>query len=187
MNLKIQGGASLENQVLRTFLHGEMFPADDPSTLAGRLLPGAEIPPRCGVRSVRAALLLAGTLHDAGLSAADPEGTAILSWGRSGSHPENLRYWHDYLSAGRTDGRGRFFVGTLATTPVCDAAIVCGIRGGILYLDTFGDRASARDEIEDLLDSGLQAVMLTLLDPPVMRAFLVVRGTAADEGSALPL
>ena len=187
MNLKIQGGAVLEQQTLRTFLHGETFPVADPSALAGLLLRGAGVPPRSGARSVQAILLFAGAFHDAGGACADPEGTAVLSWGRTGSHPENLRYWHDYLAAGRTDGRGRFFVGTLATTPVCDAAIVCGLRGGILYLDTFGAQAPLREEIGDLFDAGARAVLLTLLDPPVMRAFLLERTQEADEWSALPL
>ena len=58
----------------------------------------------------------------------------MLGWNGSGCAAENRRYWQDYLANGRDLGRGGLFVATLASTPVCEAAITLGAHGSGCYV-----------------------------------------------------
>lgn len=78
-----------------------------------------------------AALFVAG---DAGFPL--PSSTAVVGWNGRGCTAENVRYWQDYASNGRTAGRGGLFVATLPTIPFCEAAIALGLRGPSAYFRT---------------------------------------------------
>ena len=51
-----------------------------------------------------------------------------------GAGLERFRYWQYYLANGRDLGRGGLFVATLASTPVCEAAITLGAHGSGCYV-----------------------------------------------------
>ena len=140
--------------------------ADNPAGLISALtaLPG--IPAaglqdfRRGCGKVKAAMLGAiAALYDAGL--APSSRLALIGSGSDGSRTENLAYWQDYTEHGRDGGRGQFFVGTLPTTPLCEAAIALSLHGPAFYLDADGDRGQLEQEVALALTTpGTDAVLL---------------------------
>ncbi|MGI6354745.1 MAG: hypothetical protein GX937_02280 [Lentisphaerae bacterium] len=63
-----------------------------------------------------------------------PDATALLGWNGDGCAAENALFWQDYVTNGRTQGRGTLFVPTLCSIPLCEAAIALGIHGAAAYL-----------------------------------------------------
>ena len=83
-----------------------------------------------------------------------PEGT-------DGCRTENLLYFQDYMEHGRCGGRGQLFVGTLPTTPLCEAAIALGLHGPAYYLDTEGREDLLRRDLHlSLSDPALDGILL---------------------------
>ena len=81
---------------------------------------------RRGCGKVKAAMLGAiAALYDAGAFPSDR--IALIGTGSDGSRTENLAYYQDYTEHGRDGGRGQLFVGTLPTTPLCEAAIALSL------------------------------------------------------------
>jgi hypothetical protein len=80
-------------------------------------------------------------LYDAGVScsADQKQDIGILGTNRAGCLQSNLDFFRDFVANGRTLGRARFFVYTLPSIPVAEAAIHFGCRGPLLYMG-FGER-----------------------------------------------
>ena len=81
-------------------------------------------------------IALALALHDAGFSytKGQLQDVGILGTSISGSTETNLAYFKDYVQAGRILGRGNFFIYTLASSPLAEAAIHFGLSGPLLFL-----------------------------------------------------
>lgn len=115
---------------------------------------------RRGCLKVKLAMLgAAAALYDAGMEPSDR--IVLTGYGTDGSRTENLAYFQDYIEHGRDGGRGQLFVGTLPTTPLCEAAIALGLHGPAFYLDTDGRRETLiRDLKLSLADPGTDALLL---------------------------
>lgn len=107
---------------------------------------------------------------------------AILDAGHDGCLSANLRYWRDYVQFGRTLGRGHLFVGTLPTTPLCEAAITLGLTGGGFYLDSLANNRALTEEIDSILAGNpeTEAILLFLHRPGELRSFYLERGKTED-------
>ena len=64
--------------------------------------------------------------------------TALISHSQEGCLKQNRAYFSDYVQYGRQYGKGHLFVGTLPSTPVCEAAIALRFHGAAYYIDTLG-------------------------------------------------
>lgn len=116
---------------------------------------------RRGGEKVRQAILGSiAALYDA--AAAPEETIPILGCGNEGSFTENLLYFNDYIEHGRDGGRGQLFVGTLPSTPLCEAAIALNLHGPAFYLDPGADSEQLREEVE-----------LLFADPTVSRILVL--------------
>ena len=73
--------------------------------------------------------------------------TAILGIGNEGSHYGNLKYWEDYVVNGRTEAQGHLFVGTLASSPLCQLALTLGCHGPVFYVSPAGEGSLPPDEL----------------------------------------
>ena len=112
-------------------------------------------------------------LTDAGL----PSGgdAAVLDFSREGSHRQNKAYFEDYKTFGRQLGRGHLFVGTLPSTPVCEAAIALRFHGAVFYLNA-RDRMHAFWKEIELLLTEYPAVLAFYRMKTVLYAFVMVPG-----------
>ncbi len=130
---------------------------------------------RRGCAKVRFAMLGAtAALFDAGIPPSDR--IALIGAGTDGSRTENLVYFQDYTEHGRDGGRGQLFVGTLPTTPLCEAAIALSLHGPAFYLDTNGDRGQLNQELElTLADPAIDAVLLFEFAPDTLKVSLVAQ------------
>ncbi len=115
---------------------------------------------RRGGEKVKQAILgTIAALYDAKVKPADT--IPILGCGNEGCFMENLLYFNDYTEHGRDGGRGQLFVGTLPTTPLCEAAIALNMHGPAFYIDPGPDREQLREELELLFaDSCVSGVLL---------------------------
>ena len=95
--------------------------------------------------------LLAAILAVFDADAAPGGSTALIGHSRSGCLQQNRAYFTDYFQYGRQYGKGHLFVGTLPSTPVCEASIALGFRGAAYYLDTLDRIGDFWREIELLL------------------------------------
>ena len=87
--------------------------------------------------------------------------TAIADFGRQGCHEQNLNYFNDYREHGRHLGRGHLFVGTLPTTPPCEAAISLKLTGPCFYMDSLGRWTVLWDEVTNFFEMpGIRRVMI---------------------------
>jgi 3-oxoacyl-(acyl-carrier-protein) synthase len=73
--------------------------------------------------------------HDAGMSYAEDEkqDIGILGTNSDGCLQSNLDYFSDFVANGRTLGRANYFVYTLPSTPMAEAAIHFKCQGPLLY------------------------------------------------------
>ena len=98
---------------------------------------------RRGDAKVRTYILASILAHrDAEVDSVRP--TAIIDFGRQGCHEQNLDYFNDYREHGRHLGRGHLFVGTLPTTPPCEAAISLKLTGPCFYTIRLRSPSTAR-------------------------------------------
>ena len=75
-------------------------------------------------------------LYDAGISYSESrkQDIGILGANSDGCLQSNLDFFRDFVANGRTLGRARFFVYTLPSIPVAEAAIHFRCRGPLLYM-----------------------------------------------------
>ncbi len=73
-------------------------------------------------------------LHDAGTPSGGNQ--AVIDISREGCHEQNKMYYRDFVEFGREFGRGHLFVGTLPSTPLCEALIAVRFHGPSFYMDT---------------------------------------------------
>jgi len=74
--------------------------------------------------------------HDAGMSYAQnrKQDIGILGTNSDGCLQSNLDYFKDFVANGRTLGRANYFVYTLPSIPMSEAAIHFQCRGPLLYM-----------------------------------------------------
>jgi len=75
-------------------------------------------------------------LYDAGIAYAKgkKQNIGILGTNPDGALISNLAYFEDYLAGGRTLGRAKFFIYTLPSSPLAEAAIHLGLQGPMTYM-----------------------------------------------------
>jgi hypothetical protein len=80
--------------------------------------------------------VVALAFHDAGMSYAEDEkqDIGILGTNSDGCLQSNLDYFNDFVANGRTLGRANYFVYTLPSTPMAEAAIHFKCQGPLLYM-----------------------------------------------------
>ena len=78
------------------------------------------------------------------------DSTAILGFGNKGSHQGNLDYWKDYTDNGRQGAQGHLFVGTLASTPLCQLALTLGCHAPVYYVSPENGYEAIENELEFL-------------------------------------
>ena len=91
-----------------------------------------------------------------------PAGTALIGWNGCGCTPANQAYWDDYQQHGRETGRGMFFVPTLPSIPVCEAAITLHLQGPVCYIRTPPQTRKLQEHLDDLFsdDATIRQIML---------------------------
>ena len=111
----------------------------------------------------KARLAVIGSLlafADAGLS---PGGNiAVIGWGGEESIMENRAYFTDYAVNGRFLSRSQLFIGTLPTTPICEAAICLNLHGPVFYFHSDGGLGTVLAEAESLTSAGSATQVLLL-------------------------
>lgn len=122
---------------------------------------------------------------DAGLSAGG--NIAVIGWGGEESTMENRAYFNDYAVNGRFLGRSQLFIGTLPTTPLCEAAICLNLHGPVFYFHSDGGIASVLAEAESLLSSQSprDALLLGIRDGTLLALLLSRTEDAHDFSQSL--
>jgi 3-oxoacyl-[acyl-carrier-protein] synthase II len=91
--------------------------------------------PRFDVPSRLAFCATALAIWDAGPEAAEPpRETGLVGTGPRGCLDANAAYFRDFVSCGRTLGRGNLFIYTLPTSPLAEAAIHFRLGGPLLHV-----------------------------------------------------
>lgn len=83
-----------------------------------------------------ASIAVALAFYDAGIVYARgrKQDIGILATNKNGSLDAQVTYFRDYVDNGRTLGRGNFFIYTLPSSPLAEAAIHFGLTGPLLYM-----------------------------------------------------
>jgi len=186
---QLSGGAMIRDMRLTSLRKKIVLESGDLPSLLARLLAQPGIPCvstedfRRGDSVVRRHLLTAIlAVADAG---ADSGGnTALLGHSSEGCLKQNRAYFSDYVEYGRQYGKGHLFVGTLPSTPVCEAAIALGFHGAGYYLDTLGRTDLFWREIELLL-ADHPAVLAFHREPETLFAFYLTPGRTEVSGEAI--
>jgi len=76
-----------------------------------------------------------------------PEEVGIMGANETGCLDANVDYFQDFVSSGRTLGRGNLFVYTLPSSPIAASSIYFGLKGPIFYL-SFPDDGTAIADID---------------------------------------
>ena len=153
---QVSGAAKLCGSRLTSARKNVLLESDDLSGLLASLLALSGLPRvstedfRRGDTVVRQHLLSAIlSVFDA--DAGSGGNTALISHSQEGCLRQNRAYFSDYVQYGRQYGKGHLFVGTLPSTPVCEAAIALRFHGAAYYVDTLGRMELFWREIELLL------------------------------------
>ncbi|NQU73259.1 MAG: hypothetical protein HQ547_00925, partial [Candidatus Omnitrophica bacterium] len=79
---------------------------------------------------------IALALYDAGghYVRGEKQDVGIVGTSPDGALTTNLSYFQDYVKAGRKLGRGNFFIYTLPSSPLAEAAIHFGLCGPLAYI-----------------------------------------------------
>jgi len=183
---EIAGASVLTGAEIRTFRKKLSFLSDDMPGVRDLVLSQSQetdIPHRIamddfrrGDYKMRAYLLnIIASHQDAGLDTV--EKTSVIDFGRCGCHEENVRYFQDYHAHERHRGSGHLFVGTLPTTPVCEAAISLNLHGPVYYLNAMNRFDVLWNEIEMLLECmQMQRVVVCNYTGERLVTFLAVPG-----------
>jgi hypothetical protein len=104
-------------------------------------------------------------LYDAGVSysASRKQDIGIVGTNSDGCLQSNLDFFEDFVANGRKIGRAKFFVYTLPSIPVAEAAIYFKCRGPLLYMG-FPERqvASLLRQSDRMILRGESAAMLAV-------------------------
>lgn len=133
------------------------------------------------------AYMLAGWL--AAYDAKIPSGgeQAVIDISRAGCHEQNKLYYQDFVEFGRQLGRGHLFVGTLPSTPLCEALLTLNFRGPSYYMDTMDDFKPFWEEIALLLtDDDCGGVLAFYYVPGRTTAMYFAPGSTMLDPAASP-
>lgn len=133
------------------------------------------------------AYMLAGWLaiYDAKIPSGGDQ--AVIDISRAGCHEQNKLYYRDFVEFGREFGRGHLFVGTLPSTPLCEALLTLNFHGPSYYMDTMDDFQPFWQEIALLLtDDDCGGVLAFYYVPGKTTAMYFVPGKTMLDPSASP-
>ncbi len=167
---------------------GRSFESEDGIAGIYREIASSKIIPRMRLDNFRRAgekarLAMLGSLlafADAGSPFAD--NTAVIGWGGEESVSENRAYFTDYAVNGRLLGRGQLFIGTLPSTPLCEAAICLNLHGPVFYFQSDCGLDSVLAEAESLLSAkpAGQALLLGISCGALLALLLEPAGDVHD-------
>ena len=103
--------------------------------------------------------------YDAGMSysRSQKQDVGILGTNGDGCLQSNLDFFEDFVANGRTLGRAKFFVYTLPSIPVAEAAIHFKFRGPVLYVGSPGERVpSLLRQSDGMIRRGESEAMLAV-------------------------
>ena len=155
----VVGGVTVDGLSFRTWRRGLVYSGEDTLDAKAKVSePQDEFPHvygldnfRRGDAKVRTYILASILAHrDASVDAVRE--TAVIDFGRQGCHEQDIEYFNDYLEHGRHLGRGHLFVGTLPTTPQCEAAISLKLTGPGFYMDAFDRFPVLWDEVTNFFE-----------------------------------
>lgn len=109
--------------------------------------------------------------------------TAVLGYGNDGSHHNNLTYWHDYVDNGRVSAQGHLFVGTLASTPLCQLALTLGCHAPVYYVSPRRDDSLLASELDFIREQCENLFFIGLKHDFCSCAFLqpALKGISSEE------
>jgi len=182
------GGVTADGLSFRTWRRGIAISGEDTQDAKAKVAAGAEDFPhvfgldnfRRGDAKVRTYILASILAHrDAEVDSVRP--TAIIDFGRQGCHEQNLDYFNDYREHGRHLGRGHLFVGTLPTTPPCEAAISLKLTGPCFYMDAFDRFPVLWDEVTNFFEMRwIERVMVCRYTPGRLTVLLAEPGGTVE-------
>jgi hypothetical protein len=140
---------------------------------------------RAGEKARLAVIASLLAFADSGLSLGG--NIAIIGWGGEESIMENRAYFTDYAVNGRFLSRSQLFIGTLPTTPICEAAICLNLHGPVFYFHSDGGLGSVLAEAESLLStrSATQALLLGIKSGTALALLLDMTEDAHDFSQSL--
>ena len=115
--------------------------------------------------------------------------TGLIGTSADGSLEANRAYFQDYVQAGRKLGRANFFIYTLPSSPLAEAAIHFGLQGPVLYAGLPGEGLSALLHLgAELIRGGQAADGLLAVKADPRAAICFALGSAISSGpSTWPL
>lgn len=90
--------------------------------------------------------------------------TAVIGFGDDGSHQGNLTFWNDYVLNGKISAQGHLFVGTLASTPLCQLALTLGCHAPVYYVSPSAERSSLAEELDFMYDQCRNLFLIEIRD-----------------------
>ena len=97
------------------------------------------------------------------LSSLKTENFGVISCTHKASNMENMKYFNDYISAGRKMARGNLFVYTLPTSSLGEVAITYQLRGPLFYSNFTDNRMDMFLEQADFMIKTEQAEYLACI------------------------
>ena len=114
----------------------EMLASERDAMIARGLLTAEETADfRRASLTVRHAILAVAKVRQLAGNAWNPADITLIGTGGDGVSLSNPAYWQDYVAHGSRRGRGTLFVDTLASIPLCEAAIALQLHGPAGYLE----------------------------------------------------
>ena len=181
---QIIGGVTADGLSFCTWRRGIVSSGEDPLDARAKVSePQDEFPHVCGLDNFRRGdtkvrtYILASILAHRDASVDAVRETAVLDFGRQGCHEQDIEYFNDYLEHGRHLGRGHLFVGTLPTTPPCEAAISLKLTGPGIYMDALDRFPVLWDEVSTFFEMPwIRRVMVFRFESGKLTVLLIERG-----------
>jgi hypothetical protein len=130
-------------------------------------------------------------LHDAEMSYSESrkQDVGILGTNRNGCLQSNLDFFRDFVENGRTLGRAKFFVYTLSSIPMAEAALHFNCQGPLLYMGFLERQVpSSLSQCDRMILRGESAAMLAVIaSEEGARCFVVRRVEDVPRGRAFGL
>ena len=178
------GGVTADGLSFRTWRRGLVYAAEDTQDAKAKVSAVQDdFPHVCGLDNFRRGdakvrtYILAAILAHRDAEVDSVRETAVIDFGRQGCHEQNLNYFNDYREHGRHLGRGHLFVGTLPTTPPCEAAISLKLTGPCFYMDAFDRWPVLWDEVTNFFEMpGIRRVMICRYESDKLTVLLAESG-----------
>jgi 3-oxoacyl-(acyl-carrier-protein) synthase len=135
----------------------------------------------------RGGLVAAALVVKAAGWSTDEREVGLLAAGEDGSIHANERYFRDYVTSGRSMGRGNLFIYTLPTSTPGEIAIALSLRGPSIYLhDPTRPVAAIVDHALAMIRDGEADAMVALWSDAHAAVCLAIDDGDGEDALALP-